>query len=279
MQIELIETFLDLTLTRNFARTAERLGVQQSTVSGRLLALERAVGARLFDRGRAGSVLTAEGALFEPHARTLAHEWRETLRRVQAGARPVMRLGVQNDLAGPGIGALLGGFRKAAPGVTFYLEPDYSNQMCADLLAGTLDFAVMYAPKPHPDLHFQSAGEVIYRMVSNLRVRYEDLDPSRYIFTHFSSAFEVAHRQMLPQMAAAPISVGQSVTVESLLRSDGGAGYVLSPRAEAMVAQEGFFLVEGAPAMPQPVYAAVHVRNRIAPLTRRLTRVVEGALA
>ena len=41
MQIDLIETFLDLCETRNFNRTAERLGVTQSTVSGLLKAMER----------------------------------------------------------------------------------------------------------------------------------------------------------------------------------------------------------------------------------------------
>ena len=46
MQIELIETFLDLLETRSFNRTAERLGVTQSTVSGRVRALERMLGRR-----------------------------------------------------------------------------------------------------------------------------------------------------------------------------------------------------------------------------------------
>ncbi|MGR3711069.1 MAG: LysR family transcriptional regulator, partial [Alterinioella nitratireducens] len=36
MQIELVETFLDLCDTRSFNRTADRLGVTQSTVSGRI---------------------------------------------------------------------------------------------------------------------------------------------------------------------------------------------------------------------------------------------------
>lgn len=48
MQIELIETFLDLCETRSFNRTAERLGVTQSTISGRVKALEGALGQRLF---------------------------------------------------------------------------------------------------------------------------------------------------------------------------------------------------------------------------------------
>ncbi|MGA1275699.1 MAG: flagellar basal-body MS-ring/collar protein FliF, partial [Gemmobacter sp.] len=40
MQIDLLDTFLDLLETRSFHRTAERLGVSQSTVSGRVRALE-----------------------------------------------------------------------------------------------------------------------------------------------------------------------------------------------------------------------------------------------
>ena len=39
MQIELIDTFLDLCETRSFNRSAERLGITQSTVSGRIRSL------------------------------------------------------------------------------------------------------------------------------------------------------------------------------------------------------------------------------------------------
>jgi DNA-binding transcriptional LysR family regulator len=39
MQTELLETFLDLCETRSFNRTADRLGVTQSTISGRVRAL------------------------------------------------------------------------------------------------------------------------------------------------------------------------------------------------------------------------------------------------
>ena len=48
MQIELIDTFLDLCETKSFNQTAERLGVTQSTVSGRVKTLEASVGVRLF---------------------------------------------------------------------------------------------------------------------------------------------------------------------------------------------------------------------------------------
>jgi hypothetical protein len=38
-------------------------------------------------------------------------------------------------------------------------------------LTGILDFAVMFSPKPHPDLHFESVGEVTYRMISTETAR------------------------------------------------------------------------------------------------------------
>ncbi|RWJ10644.1 MAG: LysR family transcriptional regulator, partial [Mesorhizobium sp.] len=44
MQLDHIETFLDIMESRNFNRTADRLGVTQSTVSTRIRNLEQAIG-------------------------------------------------------------------------------------------------------------------------------------------------------------------------------------------------------------------------------------------
>lgn len=281
MQIELLDTFLDLIQTRSFNRTAERLGVTQSTVSGRVGALEKALGARLFTRSRAGTDLTTEGLKFETHARSLRHEWNEARRRVQAPgtAALALRMGIQNDLAAGHIGDFVAAFRRDLPETAFYIEPDYSAQMCADLLTGSLDFAVMFSPKAQPDLHFTSVGEVSYRMVSSDTDRRAGIDPERYIFAHFSPAFEKAHRQLLPELSGAPLSVGQSASVAALLTRLGGAGFVLSETADQLIAGAGFRLVTDVPALPQPVFAATHLRHRIAPLQRRLMTIVQRQLA
>lgn len=281
MQIELLETFLDLCETRSFNRTAERLRVTQSTVSARVAALEASVGAKLFTRSRAGTDLTMEGARFEPHARSLRHEWNEARRRITVPDRAahLLRLGIQNDLAAQHIGEWMADFRRALPETAFYIEPDYSNQMCADLLTGALDFAVMYSPKPHPDLHFTDVGEVAYRMISDRTDRRAEVDPETFVFAHFSPAFEAMHREVTPELAVAPVSVGQSATVASLLTAMGGAGYVLERTAAAMVASGRFREVADAPVMRQPVFAAMHLRHRIAPVHRRLLRIVQRRLA
>ncbi len=276
MQADLLDTFLDLAESRSFHRTAERLGLTQSTVSARIQTLESALGARLFTRSRAGTDLTTEGKRFEPHARTLRHEWNEAKRRILVphSHAHLVRIGIQNDLSAVYLGDWAAGFRRAFPDTAFYIEPDYSNQMCADLLTGTLDFAVMFAPKPHPDLHFESVGEVAYHMLSTETETLAQVSPATFIFAHFSPAFEQMHRQLTPDLAAAPISVGQSASVVSLLQAMGGAGYVLERPAAALTKDPRFRRVADAPVLRQPVYAAMHLRHRITPLHRHLRRVV-----
>ena len=280
MQIELLDTFLDLAETKSFHQSAERLGITQSTVSARIQALEEALGQRLFNRSRAGTALTIEGQRFEPHARSLRHEWNEARRRIRVPDRAgsMLRLGIQNDLAAQHIGEWISDFRRAMPDTAFYIEPDYSNQMCADLLTGVQDFAVMFSPKPHPDLHFDTLGEVPYRMISSATNRLAEVDPGSFIFAHFSPAFEAMHREVTPDLAGAAVSVGQSATVVSLLTAMGGAGYVLDKAATGLVASGRFQLVEDAPVLRQPVYAAMHLRHRITPLHRQLRRMVARRL-
>ena len=280
MQIELLDTFLDLAETKSFHQSAERLQVTQSTVSARIQSLEEALGQRLFNRSRAGTALTIEGQRFEPHALSLRHEWNEARRRIRVPDRAgsMLRLGIQNDLAAQHIGEWISDFRRAMPDTAFYIEPDYSNQMCADLLTGVQDFAVMFSPKPHPDLHFETLGEVPYKMISSATNRLAEVDPASFIFAHFSHAFEAMHREVTPDLAGSAISVGQSATVVSLLTAMGGAGYVLDKAASGLIASGKFQLVEDAPVLRQPVYAAMHLRHRITPLHRQLRRMVARRL-
>jgi DNA-binding transcriptional LysR family regulator len=170
------------------------------------------------------------------------------------------------------------GFRRALADMSFYIEPDYSAQMCADLLSGTHDFAVMYTAKPHPDIHFTSVGDVGYVMISSYTNLVADLQPDSYVFAHFSPAFQKMHRQLFPQLSQAPMSVGQSATMSALLFAMGGAGYVLERTSKTMIDTGQFCAVDDAPLLRQPIYVATHLRHRISPLHRHLLRVVQRHL-
>ena len=281
MQIELLDTFLDLIETRSFHRTAERLRVTQSTVSARVQVLEAAVGGRLFTRSRAGTNLSTEGLKFEVHAKALRHAWTEAQRAVAptGTAAVLLRIGIQNDLAAGQIGDWVSNFRRSLPECAFYIEPDYSAQMCKDIERGALDFAVVYSPQALPDLHLASVGEVRYRLISADGATRADVSPLRYIRGSYSAAFDETHRQLMPQFSEAHLAAGQNGAVASLLAGMGGSGFVLEDTARRMVAGGGFKLVTDVDAITQPIFAVMHQRHRTSRMHRRLTRIVNREIA
>lgn len=281
MQTEWIDTFLDLIESRSFNRTADRMGITQSTVSARVKALEDAVGARLFHRSRAGTEPTTEALRLAPHARILRQEWTLARRSVEkrGAVALTLRISIQNDLAHAQLGPLVGDLRKLLPQTAFYIEPDYSTQMCTDLTTGAQDFGVMFSPKAQAGLYFESVGVIPYRLISTHAQRLEEVEAERYVMAHFSPAFETAHRAALPDLSSAPVSAGQSSAVESLLREMGGSGYVMEPRAKTMVETGVFRWVTDAPILEQPVYAAMHERNRTQRAFRQMVQLVRKRLS
>ena len=274
MQIDLLETFLDLIQTRSFHRTAERLQITQSTVSARVQALEVATGARLFVRSRAGTDLSTEGLKFEPHARALRHAWAEARRAVEPSPTAVtLRIGIQNDLAAGQIGVWLANFRRALPDCAFYIEPDYSVQMCRDVDLGALDFAVLYSPQSLPDLHIVSIGEVRYRLVSLAGAQRADVSAATYIRGSYSAAFDQTHGVVMPEYTVALLASGQNAAVVGMLQAMGGSGFVLEDSAKGLVAA-GFQVVTDVEPIAQPIYAVMHQRHRTSRMHRRLTQIV-----
>lgn len=277
MQPDLIETFLDLIESRSFNRTAERQGLTQSTVSGRIASLESSLGARLFTRSRAGTELTTEGLKFAPHARILRHAWAEARHSVTPTGESVIniRLGIQSDLAPTHLGGWMLGFRQRLPDCAFYIEPDFSAQMCRDLTSGVSDFAVLYTPYPSPDLNFTSLGETRYHLISSETDIRKELKAATYIRANFAPAFDATHRAALPELQETPIAAGQSATIAGLLTKLGGSAYVLDVMAEELIATGQFRAVKDAPVIRQPVHAATHLRHRTSKLHRQLLRVVQ----
>ena len=274
MQIELIQTFLDLSETRSFNRTAERLSVTQSTVSGRINALERAVGHRLFSRSRAGTELTTAGLRFAPHARALLHAWTEARHAVgDSGGVLSMRIGIQSDLVTMHFNELIGDFRAALPGTAFLFEADYSAQMCRDVQGGTLDLALLFTPHPSPDIHFESLGELTYRMVAPVGQgldRLAEVTAERYVLANLSPAFSRTHDALLPALALPALAAGQGATVRGMILSLGVAGYQEEKSAQRLIAAGQAVAVAGAPPLTQPIFAAIHYRNRHRAVWRKL---------
>ncbi len=281
MQLELIETFLDLCETRSFNRTAERLRVTQSTISGRIKALEAIIGRRLFQRSRAGTALTTEGLRFEPHARSMRHSWITALNATRdVGMSGVtMRIGLQHDLVSIQIDRLISGFREALPDTHIYVEADYSMQMCADLVSGAQDIAVLYSPQTHADIHFETLGEVAYMMVSTTADRLADVSADSYILANYAPSFAHTHAAILPDLTNVSLSIGQNGAMVDLLTSLSGTAYVLRHSATALVRAGSCRHVQDAPVITQPVFAGVNRRNHHRAAYRKLLQILRQQYA
>lgn len=278
MQIELIDTFLDLCQTKSFNKTADRLGVTQSTVSGRIKSLEATIGARLFQRSRSGTALTTEGLRFEPHARGLRHNWITALHaaRDTAIGGVTMRVGLQHDLVSVNIRRLIEEFRASFPQTAFLFEADYSSQMCTDLVSGIQDIAVLYSPQMQPDLYFEMLGEVRYVMVSTHAKALKEVDKSSYILANYAPAFAQTHAALLPDLMHVSLSIGQNAAMVDLLTSLSGTSYVLQHSAQQLIAAGTCQRVAEAPVIAQPVFAGLNMRNRHRTAYRKLMRILHA---
>jgi DNA-binding transcriptional LysR family regulator len=257
------------------------LGVTQSTVSGRVKSLEASVGARLFYRSRSGTSLTTEGLRFEPHARGLRHSWRTATNaaRDTALGGVTMRIGLQHDLVSVDIRRLIDQFRAVFPNTAFLFEADYSGQMCADLVSGAQDIGVLYSPQMQPDLHFEALGDVRYVMVSTHATTMSQIDKSTYILANYAPAFSHSHAALLPDLTHVSLSIGQNGAMVDLLTSLTGSAYVLEDSARKLVANGACHRVADAPAIPQPVFAGVNMRNRHRTAFRKLVEILQRQYA
>jgi hypothetical protein len=71
MDTELARTFLTVITSGSFISAADRLHVNQSTVSTRIHTIEDQLGCTLFVRNKAGTTLRSAGRQFQRHAATL----------------------------------------------------------------------------------------------------------------------------------------------------------------------------------------------------------------
>ncbi|SHK70477.1 LysR family transcriptional regulator [Actinacidiphila paucisporea] len=136
----------------HFTRAAERLFVSQPALSKQIRALERQVGAALFDRDRQGVALTAVGTALLPHAQRVLAEWDRAWAAVgSAKAAQVSTLMVGMSTS-PGRGGLLPAVRSrftaAHPEAILRLRQVSWDDPTAGLADGTSDVAYVWLPLP-----------------------------------------------------------------------------------------------------------------------------------
>lgn len=140
---------------RSFGRAAERLGFTQSAISQQIAGLERAVGAKVFDRqgGPRRAELTPTGVILLEHAGIVLEQLRtaeDNLRSLRAGEVGRLLVGSFQSISVNVLPEVIRRLRGERPGLAVRaIENDDNDELIAHLLADELDLSFLVGMPEH----------------------------------------------------------------------------------------------------------------------------------
>ena len=266
MDLDRLRSFLQIVETRSFSLAAAAMHVTQSTVSGRIRALETELGQVLFDRNRAGAELTAAGLALQPHARRIVQTWEQARQQVALppGFHTIFRLGGPVALWDGVISRWVAWMRAHAHGVALHLEGSYSDVLFDQISAGLLDAGVMYLPRQRADIVVEALlpEELVLVRHAGMTAPWQ----SNYVLIDWGEEFAMAHTQAFPDIQPPAVTAGLGVLGINYILDLEASGYVPLRAALEPIRQGRLVLVENAPRFTRTIYVAYPAQPRNAAL-------------
>ncbi len=153
--LEALRRFVVVAEELSFTRAARRLHVVQSGVSSAIQALERELGAVLFDRDRHRVALTDAGQALLPEARATlaaAQAAQDAVDQARAGLRGTLMVGTMTSTGPVDLPRLLGRFHASHPDVAVHLRQATAGSagLARQVISGELDLALLALPGQPP---------------------------------------------------------------------------------------------------------------------------------
>ena len=140
-----LQHFVAVAQAGSFVRASQELSLSQPALSRSVQSLERQVGAKLLDRGKAGVTLTAVGEAFYAQAQDLlfrADNLEHNMNAVLKGTKGELRFGIGPASASAFLPRLLETLHDRYPDVAAYIAIASVEQMRESLLEGDLEFFI-----------------------------------------------------------------------------------------------------------------------------------------
>ena len=155
MELRQLRYFVGVSEAGSLLKASARLHVAQPALGQQISALEREIGARLFERSSRGVTLTDAGRVFLAHAQVVladAERARHAVRETATVPRGDVALGLPTTVALTATLPILGACRERLPQVRLKIVEAYSGFLREWLQAGRLDLALLYGEAPDPGL-------------------------------------------------------------------------------------------------------------------------------
>lgn len=249
MDLQLLKTFLEVAATGSFGAAAGRLYVTQSAVSLRVNRLETQLGRPLFERTKAGVVLTPAGREFRGFATMILRNWDQARQRVVAldTTASSLTIGAESTLW-PRFGfRWIDRLREMNPALEIravLAEPDGLVQMA---LSGEVQVMLTHGPLDRPGLASERLIEEQLAMVSPWPDATVASVAEAYTLVDWGPEFLRFHEAALPGLAHPRLFLSDGAMAAWFLRSRPCAAYIPSRLAHASLETGQLHLVTDAP--------------------------------
>lgn len=148
MDIETIRTFLVLSDTKNFTRTANQMFIAQSTVTNRIAELEKELNVPLFARTNRNVELTVEGEKFLKYAEKMIQLTDASLSEISSPNkfRNCLRIGSADSIYESHLAPLILKYKKENPFDSLKISIGLSSNLLEQLRDNILDVVFSYLP-------------------------------------------------------------------------------------------------------------------------------------
>jgi DNA-binding transcriptional LysR family regulator len=266
MDLDQLETFLEVARLSSFSRAAERRFRTQPAISSQIRALEEEVGARLLDRSGGKVSITAAGKIFQKWA----EETLDTRKAVLAAIAEAERVPRGEIVVGANEGTCLhilpevfADFKKQYPTVAVSIKRADYARVLESVIDNSVDFGVVslpvsdnrltavlihrdelviIAPPQHPLAKMKSVsiGEVtkfplLLPKAGHTRDALEELFHERKLKPHYS--MELDSSELLKRFVAADVGVGFIARSNALEDVRAGALQVI-PISDAQIRRD-----------------------------------------
>jgi DNA-binding transcriptional LysR family regulator len=275
MQVEFLETFVEVARHGSLTRAAEQLYLSQPSVSGRLQAIEAELGEPLLVRTPRGARLTDAGREFLPYAERVVRAFRDgqealsDLRSAQAGR---LLLGAAPAVSTYFLPTALKRFATEHPGVSLSVRTGHSEEVLGMVLADQVQIGLVRALQ-HPEVEVHPCYEDelallvhpahrfrTFSAVSLAEVAREGL----VLFDRTSSYYDLT-RGLFLDSGIVPATVMELDNIEAAKKMvEQGMGVALLPRVavarEVALGTLATVAIADAPTIRRPV-VAIHRRG------------------
>jgi DNA-binding transcriptional LysR family regulator len=193
MELRQIRSFLSVAETLHFGRTAELVHISQPALSLQIRALEEEIGARLLERNRRKTTLTAAGAAFRDDAAAALARLDQAIRNSRLAAQGkagLLRIGFISTAGNELVPNIIRLFRDLNPQVEFSLRSIPTAPQLQMLRTGALDIGFLRLPiGEQPSLEvlpvhrepFVLVVSASHRLAKRKRVRLREVSSERFV--------------------------------------------------------------------------------------------------